>query len=86
MEFEFDHIKSEMNKEKHGIDFIEAQLLWMDPERLVIPARNISEERFLMIAATGNMIWSAVYTLRVDKIRLISVRRARQNEKELYQS
>ena len=42
MEFEFDQIKSEMNKVKHGIDFIEAQLLWMDPERLVIPARNIS--------------------------------------------
>lgn len=86
MDFEFDQIKSEMNKVKHGIDFIEAQLLWMDPERLVIPARNISEERYLMIAATGNMIWSAIYTLRLNKIRLISVRRARQNEKELYKS
>jgi uncharacterized DUF497 family protein len=86
MEFEFDEIKSEMNKQKHGIDFIEAQLLWMDPERLVIPAKYISEVRYIMIAATGNVIWSAIYTLRGNKIRIISARRARQNEKELYKS
>jgi uncharacterized DUF497 family protein len=86
MEFEFDEIKSEINKTKHGIDFIEAQLLWMDPERLIIPAKNISEERYLMIAATGKMIWSAIYTIRGNKIRLISARRARKNEKEFYRS
>jgi uncharacterized protein len=86
MEFEFDQIKSEMNKEKHGIDFMEAQLLWMDPERLVIPAKYISEVRYLMIAATGNVIWSVIYTTRGSKIRIISARRARQNEKGLYKS
>lgn len=49
MEFEFDKEKSPNNKKKHGIDFIEAQALWNDPDRIEIPAKTIDEKRFLMI-------------------------------------
>jgi len=54
LEFEFDLQKSITNKEKHGIDFPDAQQLWSDPERIVIPARTVDEHRYLMIAYIHN--------------------------------
>ena len=85
MNFEFDIQKSSSNKEKHGIDFQEAQYLWMDPARVIIPARTLNESRYLLIARFHGILWSAIFTLRGDVIRIISVRNARQNEKEIYQ-
>ena len=85
MEFEFDPEKSETNKKKHGIGFDEAQKLWDDPDRIVIPAKDLDEPRFLLIGKIGRKYWSAVYTIRKEQIRLISVRRARKNEKEVYE-
>ena len=85
MTFEFDNLKSLANEEKHGIDFHEAQHLWLDPERIIIPARTLNEIRFLMIARFHGFFWSAVYTIRGEVIRIISVRKSRQNEKEIYQ-
>jgi uncharacterized DUF497 family protein len=84
MTFEFDHLKSCSNKEKHGIDFHEAQHLWLDPERIVVPARTLNEMRYLMVARFNGVFWSVVYTMRGDVIRIISVRKTRQNEKEIY--
>ena len=85
MEFEFDQEKSQTNKVKHGIDFIEAQLLWFDDMLLEIPARTTDEPRFLIIGKIGNNHWSAVVTYRQDKVRIISVRRSRKEEVEIYE-
>ena len=84
--FEFDPNKSEANKLKHGIDFYMARRLWNDPKRIEIPARWVDESRFLIIACLEKDIWSAVYTVRNNRIRIISVRKARDNEKEIYYS
>jgi len=86
MEFDFDPNKSRMNREKHGLDFVEAQNLWLDDSRLVIPARTDDEPRFAIIARWGERIWTGIFTTRGQTIRLISVRRARDEEKELYES
>jgi uncharacterized DUF497 family protein len=86
MEFVFDNSKSDINKEKHGIDFIGAQSLWDDPDRLEIPARNVDEPRFLMIGKIEDKYWSAIFTYRGESIRIISVRRSRREEVELYES
>jgi uncharacterized DUF497 family protein len=86
MAFEFDLQKSKLNKSKHGIDFMEAQELWDDPFRLVIPARTTDEARYLLIGKISDKYWSAVFTPRGDIIRLISVRRSRKEEIELYES
>jgi uncharacterized DUF497 family protein len=86
MEFEFDEAKSQSNREKHGIDFVEAQELWEDPQRLEIPARTEDEPRYLVIGKIGDKHWSAVITYRNEKIRIISVRRARQEEMAIYES
>ena len=84
--FEFDSHKSKTNLEKHGIDFLEAQELWKDPDVLEIQARSGDEDRFLVIGLIGAKHWSAIITYRSDRIRLISVRRSRRTEVELYES
>ena len=85
MEFEFDPNKSASNKSKHGIDFEEAQELWNDPHLLEIEARSTDEPRFLLIGTISGKHWSAVVTYREDKVRIISVRRSRKEEVELYE-
>ena len=86
MEFEYDPNKSNKNKTKHGIDFEEAQIMWNDPDRLVIPARSDDEERFAMLSRMNGKIWTAFFTIRNENVRIISVRRARKNEELLYES
>ncbi len=86
MEFEFDSHKSEENKKRHGIDFIEAQMLWDDPDRIEVPARTIDEPRFIVIGKIANKYWSGIITFRGEKIRIISVRRSRREEVEIYES
>ncbi len=86
MKFEFDEKKSLLNKEKHGLDFFEAQALWDDPDLLEIPAKTADEPRFLIVGRIREKCWSAVITYRQDTIRIISVRRARAEEVLLYES
>jgi uncharacterized DUF497 family protein len=86
MEFEFDRRKSQINKKKHGIDFIEAQGLWEDPDRIEIPAKTTDEPRFILIGKISEKHWSSIFTYRGEKIRLISVRRSRIEEIEVYES
>ena len=84
--FEFDESKSQANLSKHGINFIDAQLLWDDPRLLEIPAKTEDEPRFLVIGLINEKYWSAVLTYRGENIRLISVRRSRTEEVTLYES
>ena len=85
MEFEFDPKKSEQNKTKHGIDFIEAQALWNDPDVVEIPVKTSNETRFLVIGTIAEKHWSGIITHRSDRIRIISVRRSRREEVDLYE-
>jgi uncharacterized DUF497 family protein len=86
MEFEFDDKKSQGNQEKHGISFLEAQVIWEDPERVEIPAKTDDEPRFLVIGQIDGRHWSAVITYRKGKTRIISVRRSRPEEVHIYES
>ena len=86
MKFEFDPKKSDANKTKHGIDFIEAKELWNDIDYLEIPAKTTDESRFLVIGKIGEKHWTGIITYRNENIRIISMRRARNEEIELYES
>lgn len=86
MEFEFDSKKSQSNKKKHGIDFYQAQALWDDSDLIEIPARTSDEPRFLVIGKISAVHWSAIITYRREKIRIISVRRSRKEEIDIYES
>lgn len=85
MDFEFDPKKSEANLEKHGLDFEAAKALWSDVNSVEIPAKSETEIRKMLIAGHDGKVWAAIFTERGDKVRLISVRRARDNEKALYE-
>jgi uncharacterized DUF497 family protein len=85
MDFEWDEDKSKINKTKHGIDFESAKNLWLEEGRVEIHAPYPLENRSNIIAAYQNKIWTAIYTLRDDTVRIISVRRARKREADLYE-
>jgi uncharacterized DUF497 family protein len=85
VDFEFDPSKSDANLRKHGIDFLVAQALWRDPALLEIPARTSGESRFQVIARLRGRHLSAVIPYRQQAIRLISVRRSRPEEVQLYE-
>ena len=86
MEFEFDARKSAANKLKHGIDFIEAQALWLDEEAIGVPARTGHEDRWIVIGRIAGRHWAAIVTIREERVRLISARRARSKEVEIHES
>jgi uncharacterized DUF497 family protein len=85
MEFELDAEKSQINKQKHGIDFYEAQALWDDTDLIEIPVTTSDEPRFLVIGKISEKHWSGVITYRGEKIRIISVRRSRKEEVDIYE-
>ncbi|SCX05848.1 BrnT family toxin [Agrobacterium rosae] len=86
MDFEFDPAKSASNKDKHGIDFEEAQSLWLDEKRITAPLATEGEERYIMVAQRNDRCWSAIYTYRNGRVRIISVRRSRDGEKQHYEN
>jgi len=86
MEFEFDVRKNISNKKKHGIDFYTAQEMWDDPDLIEIPVKTSDEPRFLVIGKISGKHWSGVITYRGENIRIISVRRSRKEEVEIYES
>jgi len=61
-------------------------MLWQDPDRIEIPAKDLDEPRYLLTAILKDKLWSAIYTYREGIIRIISVRRSRKNEEEIYES
>lgn len=84
--FEFDPQKSASNLKKHGIDFVDAQELWEDPDLLEVPARTSDEPRYLVVGRIQGKHWSAVITYRGNTIRIIAVRRSRDSEVAIYES
>ncbi|MBI5141368.1 MAG: BrnT family toxin [Nitrospirae bacterium] len=84
MRFEWDPAKSATNNAKHGIDFETAKELWRDEKRVEIHVPYPDEERFIIVGKLKNKHWTAVYTMRDAKIRIISVRRSREKEMLLY--
>jgi uncharacterized DUF497 family protein len=85
LDFDFDPNRSASNRVKHGIDFIQVQELWDDPNLIEIPSRVTDEARFLVIGRIAEKHWAGVITDRDDRIRIISVRRSRQEEIDLYE-
>ncbi len=86
MKYEYDNNKSLSNKQKHGIDFEEAKLLWSDDRMIEITTSYEDEERFINIGKIDTKFYTVVTTLRADKIRIISARRARKKEIGIYES
>jgi hypothetical protein len=63
VEFAFDSRKSESNKTKHGIDFVEAQALWKS-KHVLLGAKDALQKHYLVIGRIGDDYWSAIITYR----------------------
>jgi uncharacterized protein len=85
MRFEYDPRKGAANKDKHGLDFDEAQELWADGARIEFTARTTGESRHLTIGRIGGKLWAAIFTMRGEAVRLISIGRARTEERQWYE-
>ena len=87
MPFEYDPEKSARTKAdpNRGIDFEEAQGLWLDPDRVEIPLPFEAEPRLAVIGKLGPKLWTAIITQRGEKTRIISVRRAHTSEEKIYE-
>ena len=86
MNFEYDENKSVSNKQKHGIDFEEAKLLWKDDRMVELTASYEDEKRFINIGKINAKFYTVITTMRNSKIRIISARRSRKKEIEIYES
>ena len=85
MSFEWDPEKSKANNEKHGIDFETAKILWSDDNRVEIHVSYPVEDRWILIGQKDNKRWTAIFTVRGNAIRIISVRRSRKKEADFYE-
>jgi hypothetical protein len=85
VDFEFDPEKSAANLAKHGIDFEAARVLWANDDAVEIDARSDTEPRSAVIGTIAGRHWIAFVTRRGAATRIISVRRARQDEVEIYE-
>ena len=81
----WDGRKAKPIKTNTGSDFETAKNLWLDEDRVEIHAPHPVENRSIIIAKYHNKLWAAIYTIRDDTIRIISVRRARKREVNLYE-
>jgi len=85
MRFEWDETKNLTNENKHSIDFETATKLWNDKNRIEIQTPYPIENRSILIGKIDRKLWTAIFTLRSNAIRIISVRRAREKETRLYE-
>jgi uncharacterized DUF497 family protein len=86
MKFEYDEAKSQINKAKHGIDFVQAQALWLDENLISVPASTENEPRHIGFGKINGKHWAGVFTYRGKTVRIISVRRARDKEVIFYEN
>ena len=75
MDFEFDPRKNDINREKHGIDFLEAQQLWEVPNFVAATAYIDGEPRWSILGELRGRLYVAIFTKREDRVRLISCHR-----------
>jgi len=86
--FEWDENKNTLNKIKHKISFQEAKSCFYDPEQIAFydPEHSHAEDREILIGhSEQNRLMMVVYTLRNEKIRIISARKASKHEIKTYE-
>lgn len=86
MEFEWDAVKEAINRQKHGIGFADAAIVFDDPRHLVEDSTKPEhgEWRGKAIGRMGQIVVTVVFTDREGRRRIISARRARKDERTRY--
>jgi uncharacterized DUF497 family protein len=84
--YNWDKEKNLLLKKSRGIDFEESKFLWNDDKMIEIRTSYEDEERFINIGKISTKVYAVVTTYRKENIRIISARRARKKEIEIYES
>ena len=84
--FEWDENKNKSNQQKHKITFEDATDVFNDKDRLEYASEKQGETRYFTIGKAFQAIISVIYTTRDLLIRIISARRASQDERRAYLS
>ena len=87
VDFEWDSEKAEFNLEKHGVDFIDAMQVFLDPFVVYLDSHGIEDEpRSAAIGLNYSLnLLLVVHTERDDYIRIISARTPTRHERRLYE-
>lgn len=85
MLFEWDERKRLSHLEKHGLDFLDVAAVFDAPHIVAPSTYRTGERRFLAIGTFGGRYVTVVCTARSDATRVISFRRARDEERQKYQ-
>lgn len=88
MDFEWDANKERINIRKHGVSFTEAEEAFEDGDAIDEYDESHStdeEHRFALIGLSSQRLLFVSYTIRgANRIRLISARKANQNQERFY--
>jgi uncharacterized protein len=86
VDFEWDARKNALNIRKHGIPFNYAARVFLDEQRLerIDDGKDYGEIRFVTIGLVEDSEIIVVYTMRAERIRIISARGADSYEIEAY--
>jgi hypothetical protein len=86
VDFEWDERKARANLRKHKVDFADAATVFEDLRAVTVTDEDPDEERYATIGmdALGRQL-VVIYTMRGERIRIISVRRATRREREDYE-
>lgn len=84
--FEWDEVKAASNAEKHGVTFAQAKRVFDDPFALEWVDDHIEhgEIRYRLLGMSENRVLFVAYTMREERIRIISARGALPNERRRY--
>ena len=85
MKFEWDETKNEANIKKHGISFSLASRVF-ETARFTERSDREGEERYIAIGEVYGKLIAVAYTMRSERIRVISARRSRKNERRKYKN
>ena len=85
-DFEWDDAKAAENHARHGVSFYAARLAFDDAFAVVREDRrqNYGEDRFILLGMVEERLVAVAYTLRGDRIRIISARLAEPHERRRY--
>jgi uncharacterized protein len=85
MKFEWDETKRKANLKKHGIDFIDASIIFMGYTLTTEDDRfDYGEERLVTFGVLDGRVIAVVHTESEDLIRIISMRKATKYEEDEY--
>lgn len=86
MEHEFDISKDMVNIAKHGVSLGFGASIFADPDNLLLSASRVEdgEQRYKIIGEVNGRLWTAIFTMRGEKTRFISVRKSNDKEVRTY--